>query len=156
MTFNHNNPVELKVRCGENIKVVDDFKYLGAWMKSTEKDFIIRKALAWAACHKLDKIWASNLSRNIKVRLFIATVETVLLYGSDTWTINKTLQKKLDGCYTKMLRKALNVSWKQHMTTKELYRELPPVSMKVKQRRLRLAGHCVRHNEEVASRLVLW
>ena len=46
MTFNQDTPVELKARCGDTIKVVDNFKYLGAWMKRTYSDFKIRKALA--------------------------------------------------------------------------------------------------------------
>ena len=66
------------------------------------------------------------------------------------------MKKQLDGCYTRMLRMALNVSWKQHITNIQLYGELPPVSTKVQQRRMRLAGHCVRHEDEVANKLVLW
>ena len=43
-----------------------------------------RIALAWTACNKLCKIWRSSLSRTFKLRLFRATVETVLLHGSET------------------------------------------------------------------------
>ena len=57
-----------------------------------------------------------ELSRKLKVRLFVATVESLLLYGAETWTFTKALKKQLDGCYTRMLRMALNVSWKCHMT----------------------------------------
>ena len=51
---------------------------------------------------------------------------------------------------------ALNISWKQHVTNEELYGDLPKLSCKIRERRLRLAGHCVRHREEIASKLVLW
>ena len=112
--------------------------------------------MAWTACHKLKKIWNSGLSRKIKVRLFTSTVESILLYNSETWTITKRLGKQLDGCYTRMLRMALNISWTQHLTNRQLYRNLPPISVKIRKRRLRLAGHCVRHSDEVASDLVLW
>ena len=125
-------------------------------MENTDKDFKVRKALAWSACHKLRKIRTSTLSKMIKIRLFIATVESVLLYGSETWTITQTMKKKLDGCYTRMLRMILNVSWKQHIHNIQLYGELPPVSTKVQQRRMRLAGRCVRHDDDVANKLVLW
>ena len=118
-------------------------------MENRDKDFKVRKALAWSACHKLRKIWTS-------IRLFIATVESVLLYGAEMWTITQTMKKQLDGCYTRMLRMALNVSWKQHIPNIQLYGELPPVSTKEQQRRMRLAGHCVRHDDEVANKLVLW
>ena len=33
---------------------------------------------------------------------------------------------------------------------------LPRVSVKIRERRMRLAGHCVRHPELVVSPLVLW
>ena len=138
------------------IKLVEDYKYLGGWMESTEQDIKVRIALAWAACNKLGSVWKSKLTNKIKVRLFVATVETVLLYNSNTWTLTSQLTKRLDGTYTRLLRKALNVSWKQHMTNVELYGELPPVSEKIAMHRLRLAGHCVRHKEEMASDLVLW
>ena len=157
MQFNHNTPVNITTRDGAPIKVVNNFKYLGAWMESTEKDFQVRKAVAWSACHKLRKIWNSSLSRKIKVRLFTATVETVLLYGCETWTVSKSLEKRLNGCYTRMLRMALNISWSKKLTNEQLYEDIPPVSNKVAERRMRLSGHCIRHpDEEIASSLVLW
>ena len=55
-----------------------------------------------------------------------------------------------------MLRMALNVPWSIKMSNKELYGNMIPVSKKVAYRRMKLAGHCVRHPEEVASTLVLW
>ena len=125
-------------------------------MKSSEKDFEVRKALAWNACHKLSKLWKSKLNRKFKERLFLSTVESILLYGAETWTITKAMQKRLDGCYTRMLRMAFDVSWKDMMTNEELYAGLPSVSSKVRSRRLKLAGHCIRHPEEEASKLVLW
>ena len=65
-------------------------------MENTDKDFNVRKALAWSACHKLRKMWASTLSKRVKIRLFIATVESVLLYGAETWTIIQTMIKQLE------------------------------------------------------------
>ena len=55
-----------------------------------------------------------------------------------------------------MLRMAFNVSYKDHLTNAELYGDLPQVTSKIQQRRLRLAGHCIRHPEEIANKLVLW
>ena len=156
MAFNLDTHFDLKSKLGLPIKRVSNFKYLGAWLESSEKDISVRKALAWTACNKLKKIWNSSLSRKIKVRLFTATVESILLYNSETWTLTKKLEKQLDGCYTRMLRMALNISWRRHPTNRELYGNLPPLSLKIRKRRLRLAGHCVRHDDEVASDLVLW
>lgn len=156
MSFNQDQTITIKSITGHIIKVVENFKYLGGRMKSTEDDIKVRKALAWTACHKLRKVWSSSLKKSLKVRLFIATVESVLLYNCGTWTLTKQMEKSLDGVYTRMLRMALNVSWKQHITNEELYGDLPKITAKIAMHRLRLAGHCVRHPEEIASQLVLW
>lgn len=85
----------------------------------------------------------------MKESLFLATVESVLLYGSETWTLTRTMEKQLNGCYTRLLRMAMGVSWKDHVTNERLYGSLLLVSLKIQKRRMRLAGHC--HEEEIAS-----
>ena len=86
----------------------------------------------------------------------MASVESILIYGSETWAVTKAMEKKLDGCYTKMLRMVFNVSWQDKLTDKNLYGNLPPVSSKMGFRKVQLAGRCVRHPKEEASKLVLW
>ena len=154
--YNQEYEPPIKSNNGRQLKSVTNFKYLGGWLMSTEKDFEVRKALAWTACHKLSKIWHSDIKKEIKERLFLSTIEPILMYGAETWTISKIIQKRLDGCYTRMLRMVYNVSWKDKMKNVDLYGKLPPVSSKVEARRLKLAGHCVRHSDEVASNLILW
>ena len=58
-----------------------DFKYLGSWCEQS-RDISTRKALAWQAVNKMSKVWKSKLDRNLKIQLFRATSETILLYGS--------------------------------------------------------------------------
>ena len=156
MAFNQPTCVEIKTVEGSPLEEVNDFKYLGSWVKSTEQDIKVKKALTWKACNKLTKIWNSTLSRHLKIRLFQATVESVLLYGCETWTINKKIRKSLDGCYTRMLRSALNVSWKTHMTNRELYGDIPQITSKITARRLQFAGHCKRAKGRTVSELVTW
>jgi len=57
---------------------------------------------------------------------------------------------------TRMLRTTLNVHWQQHMKNRELYGSFSRVSETIRAIRLRLAGHCARHNEETASKVLLW
>ncbi len=155
MAYNHGD-VNIQPINGTTLKKVENFKYLGAWMSSSEKDFEIRKAIAWSACHKLKTIWSSQLSRNLKVRLFRATVESVLTYNAETWTVNKSLEKRINGCYTRMLRMVNNVTWKQKLTNHVLYQGLPQLSQTIAEKRMRLAGHCIRHDDEIAHHLALW
>ena len=55
-----------------------------------------------------------------------------------------------------MLRKALNISWQEHSTNKNVYGKLPLVSSKLKSRWMRMAGHCIRHPELSTHQLILW
>ena len=141
---------------GTQLEQKDDFKYLGSWADSSEKDIDIRKALAWKAINDMSKVWKSNMNTELKKKFFVATVESILLYGCEAWTLTKSMENALDGTYTRMLRKALNVHWSDRVTNESLYGKLPRLSDKVAARRLRLAGHCQRHPELGAHRLILW
>ena len=101
-------------------------------------------------------MWQSDLSKDLKINLFRAAVESVLLYGSESWTITDTLSKRVDGTYTRLFRTALNVSWRQHLTNRQLYGNLPPISNIIQVRRLQFAGHCYRSKNEVVNRVILW
>ena len=48
------------------------------------------------------------------------------------------------------------MSWEEHVRNVDLYGNLPRLSDKIRERRMKLAGHSVRHPELVASGLVLW
>ena len=43
----------------------------------------------------------------------------ILLNESETCTVMKAMEKKLDGCYIKMLRMVFNVSWQNKLTNKD-------------------------------------
>ena len=123
---------------------------------STKVDVKCRKAAAWRTCNKLNRLWKSQLNISIKIREFCTVVGSVLLYGSETRTLTKGLEKQLDGCYTCMLRAVQNIHWSNHISNKDLYASLPKFSEKLKQCGFRFAGHCYRYSEEAVSRLVLW
>ena len=131
------------------------------WVKkcyivSTEHDVNIRLGKAWDTLDELEKIWKSNLTDNRKRHFFRAAVETVLLYGSVSWTLTTHLEKKIDGAYTGMLCTAINRSWKDHLTNVELYGHIPPISKSLQQQRMRFVGHCWRSREELAGDILLW
>ena len=157
MPMNADEPVvQVSTLDGTHLEVVNDYNYLGAWIASTQQDLSVRRAKAWKALHNMDKVWRSSMAPDIKRRLFVATVESVLLYGSEAWTLTVADEKALDGMYTRMLRMALDVSWEEHMKNVDLYGKLPRLTDKIRQRRMRMAGHSLRHPELVASELVLW
>ena len=106
--------------------------------------------MAWTACNKMDKIWKSELDRKIKTRIFRVIIEPILLYGS---ALAKQ-HRRLDGCYTRLLRRVLNLSWKKHPTLDMIYGDLPRISTLVQRRRVQFAGHCA--SDELVPSFLLW
>ena len=51
---------------GNMIKRVEDLKYLGSYIKLTDRDVNIRIAKAWAALNIMQSIWKSKLSEGLK------------------------------------------------------------------------------------------
>ena len=71
------------------------------------------------------------MDTSLKKKFFIATVESILLYGCEAWTLTKAQEKSLDGTYTRMLRRALNVHWTNKTTTITFYGILPRIGDKI-------------------------
>ena len=137
-------------------KLVDKFTYLGSSVSSTEKDIDTRLTKAWTAIDRISIICKSDLTDKTKGSFFQAAVVSILLYGCTTWTLNKRLKKKLDSNYTRMLRKILNKSWRQHPTRHQLYGHLPPSTKIIQVRRTRHAGLCWKSKDELISDVLLW
>ena len=88
MAFNTLDPQILKTAAGQTLQVEKYFKYLGSWIISSENDIKVRKTLAWNSLHSIHVIWKSKINLPVKRRLFVATVEIVLIYGSESWILN--------------------------------------------------------------------
>lgn len=87
--------------------------------------------------------------------MFKVCIESILLYGSESRAITKTLAKRIDGNYTCVLGAAQNVSWKSHVTKQRLYNGLPRIFTVICNHRLALAGHVMR-NDKIAREVLLW
>ena len=107
------------------------------------------------ACNKLEKIWKSKLDRTIKIKFFRACVESILLYVSETWTVTQAFEERINGCYTQLLRRVLDISWRDHQTNKKVYGDIPPLSVSLRKRRLQFADHCLRTSDQPVSNLIL-
>ena len=66
MAFNIHESIVLKTADGQTLQVEKDFKYLGSWINSSEKDIKVRKALAWNALHSMHVIWKSKINLPLK------------------------------------------------------------------------------------------
>ena len=67
----------------------------------------------------MQEIWKSKMPDKLKINLFRTAVESVLVYGAISWNLTAKLKGKIDGAYTRILRAALNKSWREHLTNKD-------------------------------------
>lgn len=79
-----NQQFSIQTVSGKSIKAVESFTYLGSEINPTEnvKNHIDKP---WTALNKIDVISKSDLPDKRKGKLFQATVEGVLIYGTTVW-----------------------------------------------------------------------
>ena len=127
-----------KTMNGSDLEMVEYFKYLGSYSQ-TLTEINTRMAQAWSALHSLEKYWKSSISTKNKLKFYDAKVKSIFLYAYKSWSINKSLERKIDGCYTRMLRRVKNINPQSHTSNRVLYNGRHPISHVVTQCRLRLA-----------------
>ena len=93
---------------GKTLILVDQFTYLSSNISSTESDIKIHLLKIWNAFDRLLIIWKSDLSDKINWDFFQALAVSVLLYECTPWTLTKSIEKKLDGNFTRILYAVLN------------------------------------------------
>ena len=67
-----------------------------------------------------------------------------------------TMEKKLDGNYTRIPQAVWNKSRRQHPTKQQIYGHRPPITKTIQVRRSRHAGNYWRCKDELASYVLLW
>ena len=138
ITFNCPSKIDIKTSDGSIRFPGNDFTYLGSLVSSSRADKAKIIGLAWETHNKMSIIWISTLSRKTKTRLFCSTVVSVFLYGSAACTSTDTLARRIDDRFTRLLRSALalGLTWKDHVSNKELYAEVSKATDTVKQKSL--------------------
>ena len=108
--------------------------------------------------HHVTVKWQQNYFYMFKL---ISTVDSLLTNTSvkRTPTVGPSLSRSLllvdSVCNTRLLCAALNVSWRDYISNKELYGDLSPISTSLQIRRLQFSGHCWRSKNETVSQLLL-
>ncbi|KAL1268493.1 hypothetical protein QQF64_033856 [Cirrhinus molitorella] len=100
------------LRFGDNIvEPVKNFVYLGSTVTDNgdlKPEILRSRALAASA---LQSLWRhQTISRKTKLRIYNSTVLSILLSGSGTWPLNKTLAARTDGFDSRALRTIENIS----------------------------------------------
>ena len=98
----------------------------------TEADVKTRISKARAALHILRNVWKSRvIGKTTKIRLFNTNVKSVLLYGAETWRMNKTKLKRIQTFVNQCLRKILGIQWMDKVSNKDLWERTSQVQIEI-------------------------
>ena len=111
-------------RDGVEFENVEAFKYLGSFVSLQHgdlKEISAKLAEGRQRFASFQKLWKSKqLSIPLKCKLYRALVLSVVLYSSETWTMNKSTQRKLESFHTSCLRRILCFSYLERVTNEEV------------------------------------
>lgn len=108
----------------DNIEVVKNFNLLGsniAMDGNCKAEIQRRLALGRTAMSAMNKIWKSrDISIKTKIRLVTVLVFPVVMYGCESWTINKEEERRIEAFEFWCWRRMLRVSWTEKRTNQSI------------------------------------
>ena len=142
---------------------VDNFHYLGSIIStdnSCEKDILSRMCLAQASFNQLYTCLFSreDVSISTKMRVYVASVRSVLLYSCESWIITSSLSSILDSCEMRFLRRILGIRGFPYPPNEEVRSRChveETISQINKKRRLMWLGHVLRIKDDRMPQQVL-
>ena len=159
----HNEPIDshrYKELEGQTIEWSKNFKYLGSHIASTESDVRIRKGQAWGAFWKMKDVFRSkSVPTSLKVNIFEAACVSILLYGCESWIINKKLNNTLNSFATNCYRIMLGIKRIDKVSNDIVYKTVgrDTLTLQVQHRQLRFVGHSLRRNMyDPINKYVFW
>ena len=119
-------------------------------LMDSSENISVGKTRALRALNGMTRVWSSKTEPNLTNMFFITTVESFLLYGSESWTMSEMQEKSLNGPYTRMSTGPVTRQTSSYMARFELLKD------KVASGHHQVAGHCHCHLELDTRKLVLW
>ena len=135
----------------ERLEQVREFKYLGSTISEDgrcRREITYRIAMAKQAFNKRKELLAGGLNMNLKKRMIKCLVWSVLLYGCETWTMNKKEIDKMEACEMWLWRRMLKVNWSERVSNEEILErcgEQRSIIKDINQRKKKWAAHNLRH-----------
>ena len=145
------------------VKTTTTFPYLGSRISNTGRsmdEINTRIGKAGAAFGKLQQtLGQKNLNLKTKLNLYNSLVLSILLYGSETWTIYATEMSRLNAFHQRCLRKIIGVTYKDRIKNVEVLHRTGQrrISDVIRERRMRWLGHVLRMKDNrVPKRVLEW
>ncbi|XP_075161887.1 uncharacterized protein LOC142234612 [Haematobia irritans] len=123
----------------------------------TSEDIKNRLNKGRAAFASLEKVWRSKYISTTKIKIFNATIKSVILYGCETWNSAikdlQTIQVIINRC----LRKIVRIFWPNTITNEELWRTTKQQSalLEIRRRKWMWIRHTLRKPHDDIARTAL-
>ena len=147
--------IEDMVLRGQRVKQVEQFAYLGGVFTSDGKftqDVEIRRTGATRAFGTFKRsLWGRrDMSVKVKMKIFTTVALPLLLYGTSTWALTRTEQRRLDTFEMRMLRNITGVRWDHFVRNEDIRVRLyqPPVSIRLRRTIMKWFWHVERMGGE--------
>ena len=160
----HNSDVQQPISIRNNVlNVAPDFTYLGSIISSNctlNREINNRISRASASFGRLSqRVYLNrNLKLATKIRVYQAIVISILLYGSETWTLYSKQLKLLNTFHLRCLRRILRITWRDKVPNNDVLSQCGCNSIHsiVAERMLRWAGHMQRMPDERLPKAVFY
>ena len=154
-TFDQQDVSNIELGNGTFMPVVSEFQYLGSFLTQDckdDRDVVNRIEAAGAAFGALrHSVFSSPyISFQTKKIVYLALIITILLYGSESWSLTEKLLHKLRLFHRRCIRAMCRVNRlhtrQHHIRTADLLARvgLAPLDTYIVRRQLRWAGHVAR------------
>ncbi|TWW63251.1 Sodium/hydrogen exchanger 9B2 [Takifugu flavidus] len=148
---------------GTELKVVEQFKYLGSTIScdgSLDKEIAQRISKASQSLGRLRTrvINNKNIKLETKIKVYKAVVLTSLLYGCETWTTYRKYIKQLERFHMRSLRSIMHIKWQDRVTNLAVLDRAGLVSIEtmIMKAQLRWSGHLIRMDSTRLPRQVFY
>ena len=133
------------------IKQVSKFNYLGSIITQDARSIAAIETRIIIAKNAFTNMKSMLTNRNLDITTRTRTLKTyiwsVLLYGSETWTLTQKLKDRLQAAEMWFYRRMLRISWTDRVTNQEVLRRAGTERTLVKEirkRQLNFLGHVLR------------
>ena len=99
----------------------------------------------------------NKISLKVKCRLFKVYIDSIFLYNSERWTLNKRIIEEIDIFQRNLLKKMLKIHYPYTITNANLYQRVQMTNWSkiIQKRRLKWLGHLLRMNETTSAAVAL-
>ena len=137
---------------GETIEEVIDFDYLGSLITQSGdgiKEIRRRLGMASRKLGSLKKVWKGNDDKT-KLKFLRSLIFPIATYGSETWSISKEAEKKINAFEFKCYRKILRIPWTAKRTNASIlnhFGNIPEhwLQNTIVRQKMKFFGHIKRH-----------